>query len=108
MFPLLAKVVSSVNDMDGVSGLSRLFVARETLADVGCRGMGTCLKKEGGLFGFGAKEAPRPSNQQLVNEGAAALGKYVFFAPWSEDSVSPPLHSARTLQSAPVSQTYHA
>ena len=40
--------------------------------------------------------------------GAAALGKYVFFAPWSEDSVSPPLHSARTLQSAPVSQTYHA
>ena len=36
--------------------------------------------------------------------GAAALGKYVFFAPWSEDSVSPPRHSARTLQSAPVSQ----
>ena len=50
-----------------------IAAAREKLANVGCQGVGTCLKKEGGFLGFGAKEAPRPSNQALANEGAAAV-----------------------------------
>ena len=36
MFPLLAMAALSVNDIGGVSGLSRLFVAREMLADLEC------------------------------------------------------------------------
>ena len=75
---LWANTYSDVKESDKTKAMKaevdKMIAARETLADVGCRGMGTCLKKEGGLFGFGAKEAPRPSNQQLVNEGAAALG----------------------------------
>ena len=43
MFPLLAKAASSVNDMDGVSGLSSLFVARETLAGLECAADRWCV-----------------------------------------------------------------
>ena len=43
MFPLLAKAASSVNAMDGVSGLSSLFVARATLADLECAADPWCV-----------------------------------------------------------------
>ena len=37
MFPLLSNAALSLNDMDGMSGLSSLFVARGTLADLDSR-----------------------------------------------------------------------
>ena len=43
MFPLLAKAASSVNAMDGVSGLSSLFAARATLADLECAADPWCV-----------------------------------------------------------------
>ena len=43
MFPLLAKAALSVNAMDGVSGLSSLFVARGTLADLECAADPWCV-----------------------------------------------------------------
>ena len=49
--------------------------AREALAGIACKGAGTCLKMEGGFFGFGAKEAPKPSNSQLINEAAPQVVK---------------------------------
>ena len=40
--------------------------AREFLANLACKGNGTCLKAEGGLFGFGGKAPPKPSDRELA------------------------------------------
>ena len=69
MFPLLAKAASSVNDMDGVSGLSRLFVARETLADLECAADRWCV--DAAAFG---KILEKMGEVPAVREASVAFG----------------------------------
>ena len=46
--------------------------AREFLAGQACQGTGACLKAEGGLFGFGGKAPPKPSDATLAASSRSA------------------------------------